>query len=137
MPRRGCVASSASGSRFGTSRNCPFATTTRSRRGTGSSGSSRSSRKSVAMTREAVLEAIRGARRLTVICHENPDADTLGAGLALQVAAERLGKTAEVVAADGVPPFLAGLPGAETVRRTPGLEPDVAGGGGGALFPTR
>jgi phosphoesterase RecJ-like protein len=78
------------------------------------------------MTREAVLDAIRGAQRLTVICHENPDADTLGAGLALQVAAERLGKTAEVVAADGVPPFLAGLPGAETVRRTPGLEPDIA-----------
>ena len=78
------------------------------------------------MTREAVLDAIRGARRLTVICHENPDADTLGAGLALQVAAERLGKTAEVVAADGVPPFLAGLPGAGTVRRAPGLEPDVA-----------
>ena len=78
------------------------------------------------MTREAVLDAIRGAQRLTVICHENPDADTLGAGLALQAAAERLGKTAEVVAADGVPPFLAGLPRAEEVRRTPGLEPDVA-----------
>ena len=78
------------------------------------------------MTREAVLDAIRDARRLTVICHENPDADTLGAGLALQAAAERLGKTAEVVAADGVPPFLAGLPRADEVRRTPGLEPDVA-----------
>jgi len=78
------------------------------------------------MTREAVLEAIRGADRVTVICHENPDADTLGAALALRVAAERLGKTAEVVAADGVPPFLAGLPGADEVRRTPGLEPDVA-----------
>jgi bifunctional oligoribonuclease and PAP phosphatase NrnA len=78
------------------------------------------------MTREAVLDAIRAARRLTVICHENPDADTLGAGLALQAAAERLGKTAEVVAADGVPPFLAGLPRAGEVRRTPGLEPDVA-----------
>jgi phosphoesterase RecJ-like protein len=78
------------------------------------------------MTREAVLEAIRGADRVTVICHENPDADTLGAALALRVAAERLGKTAEVVAADGVPPFLAGLPRADEVRRTPGLEPDVA-----------
>ena len=78
------------------------------------------------MTRERVLDAIRGAQRLTVICHENPDADTLGAALALRVAAERLGKTAEVVAADGVPPFLAGLPRADEVRRTPGLEPDVA-----------
>lgn len=78
------------------------------------------------MTRERVLDAIRGAQRLTLICHENPDADTLGAALALRVAAERLGKTAEVVAADGVPPFLAGLPRTDEVRRTPGLEPDVA-----------
>lgn len=78
------------------------------------------------MTRERVLDAIRGAERLTVICHENPDADTLGAALALRIAAERLGKTAEVVAADGVPPFLAGLPRTDEVRRAPGLEPDVA-----------
>jgi bifunctional oligoribonuclease and PAP phosphatase NrnA len=78
------------------------------------------------MTREAVLDAIRGAERLTVICHENPDADTLGAALALRIAAERLGKSAEVVAADGVPPFLSGLPRTDEVRRTPGLEPDVA-----------
>ncbi len=78
------------------------------------------------MTREAVLAAIRGAERLTLICHENPDADTLGAALALRMAGERLGKTAEVVAADGVPPFLTGLPGAGDVRRAPSLEPDVA-----------
>jgi len=78
------------------------------------------------MTREAVLDAIRGADRITAICHENPDADSLGAALALRFAAERLGKRAEVVAADGVPPFLAGLPGAADVRRAPELEPDVA-----------
>jgi phosphoesterase RecJ-like protein len=78
------------------------------------------------MTREAVLDAIRRADRLTLICHENPDADTLGAALALRTAAERLGKSAEVVAGDGVPPFLAGLPRTDEVRRTPGLEPDVA-----------
>jgi bifunctional oligoribonuclease and PAP phosphatase NrnA len=76
--------------------------------------------------REAVLEAIRGADRITTICHENPDADTLGAALALRIAAERLGKQAEVVAADGVPPFLAGLPRAAEVRRLPQLEPDLA-----------
>lgn len=78
------------------------------------------------MTREAVLEAMRRAERLTLICHENPDADTLGAALALRMAGERLGKAAEVVAGDGVPPFLAGLPGAGEVRRAPGLDPDVA-----------
>jgi phosphoesterase RecJ-like protein len=78
------------------------------------------------MSREAVLTAIRQASRITAICHENPDADTLGAALALRFAATRLGKAAEVVAADGVPPFLAGLPGATDVRRAPALEPDVA-----------
>ena len=78
------------------------------------------------MTREAVLDAIRGAERVTAICHENPDADTLGSALALKMAAERLGKRAEVVAADGVPPFLLGLPGTDLVHRRPQLEPDVA-----------
>ena len=78
------------------------------------------------MSREAVAEAIRGANRITVICHENPDADTLGSALALRMAAERLGKQAEVVAADAVPPALMWLPNAAGVRTTPGLEPDIA-----------
>jgi phosphoesterase RecJ-like protein len=75
---------------------------------------------------EAVAEAIRGADRITAICHENPDADTLGSALAIRIAAERLGKQAEVVAADPVPPSLSDLPGAADVRTTPALEPDVA-----------
>jgi len=78
------------------------------------------------MSREAVLDAIRGADRITAICHENPDADTLGAALAMRFVAEKLGMQAEVVAADGVPPFLATLPGVSDVRRNPQLEPDVA-----------
>ena len=78
------------------------------------------------MSREAVLAAIRGADRITAICHESPDADTLGAAIALRIAAERLGKQAEVVAADPVPPWLDFLPGVETVRDRPMLEPDVA-----------
>jgi phosphoesterase RecJ-like protein len=78
------------------------------------------------VSREAVVEAIRGAERITLICHENPDADTFGSALALRAVAERLGKEAEVVAADPLPSFLAGLPGAERVARTPQLEPDVA-----------
>ena len=78
------------------------------------------------MSREAVAEAIRAATRITVICHENPDADTLGSALALRIAAERLGKQAEVVAADPVPPALMWLPRASDVRSRPGLEPDLA-----------
>ena len=78
------------------------------------------------MSREEVVEAIRAADRITAICHENPDADTLGSALALRIAVERLGKQAEVVAADPVPPSLVNLSGAAEVRMTPRLEPDVA-----------
>jgi bifunctional oligoribonuclease and PAP phosphatase NrnA len=78
------------------------------------------------VSREAVVEAIRNASRITAICHENPDADTIGSALALRIAAERLGKQAEVVAADPVPPSLIGLQGAAEVRTRPQLEPDLA-----------
>ncbi len=78
------------------------------------------------MSREAVRDAILAASRVTVICHENPDADTVGSALALRMAVERLGKTAEVVAADPLPPSLVDLPGAGDVQSRPGLEPDLA-----------
>lgn len=78
------------------------------------------------MSRRAVAEAIREASRITAICHENPDADTLGSALAIRFAAERLGKAAEVVAADPVPPSLVDLPGASEVRTRPELEPGLA-----------
>ena len=77
------------------------------------------------MSRADVRDLILAADRVTAICHENPDADTLGSALALRMAAERLGKQAEVVAADPVPPALAGLPLANEVRTRPALEPDL------------
>jgi phosphoesterase RecJ-like protein len=77
------------------------------------------------VSRSEVRDLILAADRVTAICHENPDADTLGAALALRMAAERLGKQAEVVAADPVPPSLAELPMAGEVRTRPGLEPDL------------
>ncbi|MGZ6256802.1 MAG: DHH family phosphoesterase, partial [Candidatus Limnocylindria bacterium] len=73
-----------------------------------------------------VAEVIRGAQRISTFCHENPDGDTLGAAIAISIAAQRMGKEAEVVSVDPPPPFLAFLPGIEAVRRSPGLEPDVA-----------
>jgi phosphoesterase RecJ-like protein len=69
---------------------------------------------------------IREAGRVTTICHENPDADTLGAAITLAVVADRLGKTAEVVSGDPVPPFLEFLPRSADVRSVPQLEPDIA-----------
>jgi phosphoesterase RecJ-like protein len=73
-----------------------------------------------------VVDALLGAQRVTAICHENPDGDTIGAAIAIAIAAERLGKQSEVVSADVPPPFLAVVPRIETVRRAPALEPDVA-----------
>ena len=74
----------------------------------------------------AAAEALRGARRVTAICHENPDADTIGAAIAVAIMAERLGAEAEVVAADGIPPSFSFLPRVDQVRRSPALEPDLA-----------
>jgi phosphoesterase RecJ-like protein len=75
---------------------------------------------------DGVLDAIRDASRVTTICHESPDGDTLGAALAIAIAAERLGKTAEVVSGDPIPPFLAFMPQVSRVRNAPQLEPDLA-----------
>jgi bifunctional oligoribonuclease and PAP phosphatase NrnA len=72
------------------------------------------------------VAAIRGSQRITAICHENPDADTIGAALAVALIAERLGKEAEVVSADRPAPLYAYLTGIESVRRHPQLEPDLA-----------
>ena len=73
-----------------------------------------------------VIALLAGAQRVTTFCHENPDADTLGAALAIASAAERLGKQAEVVSWDPPAPFLDFLPRIDRVRRAPALEPDVA-----------
>ena len=73
----------------------------------------------------SVARAILGARRVTAICHENPDADTLGAALAIHLIATRLGKEAETVCVDPPPRALGFLPGVESVRQMPRLEPDL------------
>ncbi|HEX6655916.1 MAG TPA: DHH family phosphoesterase [Candidatus Limnocylindria bacterium] len=73
-----------------------------------------------------VVALVRGAERITTICHENPDADTLGAAIAMAIAAERMGKRAEIVSGDPPPAYLNFLPRFADVRRAPQLEPDVA-----------
>lgn len=73
-----------------------------------------------------VVALLRDAQRVTAICHENPDADTLGAAIAIAIAAERMGKASEVVSGDPPPPLLAFVPRIDQVRNAPALEPDVA-----------
>ncbi|MGH2456134.1 MAG: DHH family phosphoesterase [Candidatus Limnocylindria bacterium] len=74
----------------------------------------------------AVVDALRGASSVTAICHENPDADTIGAAIAMALLAERLGARAEIVSTDGIPPSCVFLPLADRVHRLPRLEPGLA-----------
>ena len=73
-----------------------------------------------------LVALLRGAQRVTAICHENPDADTLGAAIAVAIVAERLGKQSEVVSGDPPPAYLSFLPRIDQVRQAPALQPDVA-----------
>src|SRR5262245_19408209 len=73
-----------------------------------------------------VADALRAARRVTALCHENPDADTLGAAIAVAIIAERLGAASEIVSVDRPAPLFSFLPRIDDVRRRPALEPDLA-----------
>jgi phosphoesterase RecJ-like protein len=72
----------------------------------------------------AVVEAVAGARSVLVVSHENPDADTLGAALALATVVEARGGRATAACTDPVPELYSFLPGIERVRSDP--EPGVA-----------
>ena len=73
-----------------------------------------------------IVEALRTAERVSAVCHENPDADTIGAAVAVCIIAERLGVEAEIVSADGIPPMFDFLPHVAQVVRKPHLEPGLA-----------
>lgn len=62
---------------------------------------------------ESAVALLDAAATVTVLCHVNPDADTLGSGLALGLALERRGTAVQVAFADpaSVPPSLRTLPG--------------------------
>jgi phosphoesterase RecJ-like protein len=73
---------------------------------------------------DAVVERLRAARSVLAIGHENPDADALGAALAVAMLVGACGGRATVAVSDGAPALYGFLPGVETVRSDP--DPDVA-----------
>lgn len=73
-----------------------------------------------------VAEAFRAARRITALCHENPDADTIGAAVAISLIGARLGAETEIVSIDPPPPLFGFMPSIERVRSRPQLAPDLA-----------
>jgi phosphoesterase RecJ-like protein len=68
---------------------------------------------------EAVTERLTRARRVLAVGHENPDADTLGATLAIVRMLERRGAIGTPVFADPVPPLYDFLPAAARARTDP------------------
>jgi phosphoesterase RecJ-like protein len=67
----------------------------------------------------AVVERLQGARNVLAVGHENPDADTLGASLAVCRLVERAGGRATAVFADPVPPLYDFLPDVKRARTDP------------------
>jgi len=68
---------------------------------------------------QIVVDRLRGARRVLAVSHENPDADTLGATLAVALLVEAMGGTADAICTDPVPPLYAFIPGVERFRTDP------------------
>ncbi len=73
---------------------------------------------------EPVAEAIGGTRHALVATHENPDADTIGAALAVALLVERRGGRASAVCSDPIPPLYGFLPDIGRFRADP--EPGAA-----------
>ena len=70
-----------------------------------------------------VVARLRDARRVLAIGHESPDADALGAAIAIGILVESLGGQATVAASDPVADLYTFLDGAAAVRTDP--EPDI------------
>ena len=62
---------------------------------------------------DAFLARLRGARNVVAVCHEHPDADTLGAVMGICLVVEAMGGRATAVCTDAVPPLYGFLPGIE------------------------
>jgi bifunctional oligoribonuclease and PAP phosphatase NrnA len=69
---------------------------------------------------DRVVERLRSARRVLVVSHENPDADTIGAALGVVRIVEALGGSADPVCTDPVPALYSFMPGVERY----GTDPD-------------
>jgi bifunctional oligoribonuclease and PAP phosphatase NrnA len=72
---------------------------------------------------QKVVDRLRGARRVLAVSHENPDADTVGATLAIVRLVEAMGGRADPVCSDPVPPLYAFLDGVDRFALDP--DPDA------------
>src|SRR5271163_1996757 len=72
-------------------------------------------------------ELLSAAATIAVVCHVHPDADTIGAGLALALVLDRCGKTVEVsfAAPAALPESLRSLPGGQLLVAPDAMRRDV------------
>jgi bifunctional oligoribonuclease and PAP phosphatase NrnA len=68
---------------------------------------------------DIVIDRLRAARRVLAVGHENPDADTLGATLAVVSMVEQMGGSADPVCTDPIPALYDFLPGVARFRTDP------------------
>jgi len=68
-------------------------------------------------TLNRIVDAVRTKRRFVLSSHVRPDGDGVGSSLGLCWLLRSLGKSAEVIVSDGVPPAYQKLPGSEAIRR--------------------
>lgn len=63
-------------------------------------------------------KAINEASTIAVLCHRNPDGDTVGSMLSLALGLEKLGKKVVAISSEELPPQYSTLPGARKVKKT-------------------
>lgn len=65
---------------------------------------------------DGVIEAIRAAQSIALVCHVSPDGDTIGSALAMRQGLLQKGKQIALFCQERVPEYLQFLPGAEGFR---------------------
>ena len=67
-------------------------------------------------TLDGVIEAIRAAKTVAIVCHISPDGDTVGSALAMRLGLLEMGKNVTLYCQDKIPEVLSFLPGAGLFR---------------------
>lgn len=65
---------------------------------------------------QAILQVLRNGERFLVCSHSRPDGDAVGSILACGMLLQHMGKRADMVTADRIPPVYRNLPGASDIR---------------------
>lgn len=71
---------------------------------------------------QRVVDRLAAARSVLAVSHENPDADTIGAALAVARIVSARGGTADVLCTDPIPPLYRFMAGSDRYRTEPDLE---------------